>query len=234
MNSSRLPGKSLTKIDGKPLIEWVINRCYSARKIDGVYLATTKSNTDDTLVDFASVLVDQVFRGSEENVLSRLATATSQLSVDTVVRITGDNPLVGPDVIDWALDKHTTSNSFVTSLYHTKTFPNGTVVSVFESDALLEMEEKISDEVSKEHIVTGLSILDNNGYEINTLSAPQEWNSPYTRYCVDYKEDLKVVKSIVNNLKCEGRRPSTKKIIEYLEDNPNIAKINYKYAKNLY
>jgi len=143
MTSTRLPGKVLRPVLGKPLLEYQIERLQRVRRADELIIATTTKDTDQPIVDLAERLGIKVFRGSEEDVLSRYFYAAQENDLDVVVRITSDCPLIDPVVIDRVisafLDK--TVNSDYVSNCLTRTFPRGMETEVFPF-GLLETVQK--------------------------------------------------------------------------------------------
>src|SRR5258705_5999976 len=100
MGSTRLPGKALTLIKGKPMLAHVVRRVQRARSVDATVVATTTAARDDEIVDFCRAQKWDVFRGSEEDVLDRYRTAARELDADVVVRVTSDCPRIDPRTID--------------------------------------------------------------------------------------------------------------------------------------
>src|SRR4051812_31540419 len=100
MTSTRLPGKVLRPLLGKPMIQQMIERIKRARTLDQIIVATTERSTDDPLVSLAHLLGVSVFRGSEEDVLGRVLGAAEKYEIDWIVEIPGDCPLVDPGLID--------------------------------------------------------------------------------------------------------------------------------------
>lgn len=100
MSSSRLPGKVLLDIAGKPMLQHVIERTRRARRLDSVLLATTNDPSDDPLVDFALAMGVPHFRGSPHDVLDRYYQAAKAHAAQIIVRITADCPLIDPALID--------------------------------------------------------------------------------------------------------------------------------------
>ena len=92
MNSSRLPGKVLKNIFGKPSIEFLVDRLRLAKNIDDIIIATTTSNADDILVEWCKSYGVKFFRGSEEDVLGRVVEAHKILDTEIIVSLTGDGP----------------------------------------------------------------------------------------------------------------------------------------------
>lgn len=100
MGSSRLPGKILLDIAGKPMLQRVVERARQARWIDGVAVATTVDPADDQVADFCAQQGYPCFRGSVHDVLDRYYQAAQALEAKTIIRLTGDCPLVDPRIID--------------------------------------------------------------------------------------------------------------------------------------
>ena len=97
MGSTRLPGKVLLDLAGKPMLERVMNRVGGARRIDELVVATTTEPGDDRLAEFCGARAWPFFRGSESDVLDRYYHAARKFGAQTVVRITSDCPLIEPE-----------------------------------------------------------------------------------------------------------------------------------------
>lgn len=104
MRSSRLPGKVLRRLNGKPVLDWVIDRAALARRLDRIVLATSDDPADDILAAHARARGIAVERGSERDVLDRFAKAAAAQKADVVVRITADCPLIDPALIDAVIE----------------------------------------------------------------------------------------------------------------------------------
>src|SRR5450631_2640157 len=98
--STRLPGKVLEDLGGRPVLEWVVRAAQAASQIDTVVVATSTLTGDDVVVDLAGSLGVPVVRGSEDDVLSRFVAALDAYPADAVVRLTADCTLLDPSLID--------------------------------------------------------------------------------------------------------------------------------------
>ena len=105
MGSRRFPSKSLKKINEYPIIEWVIRSCKCISNIDHIILATSENIDCDPLVNYVSNIGINIFRGEEENVLSRFKKIIDLYNLDIVIRITGDDPCHDPLLIEKAINK---------------------------------------------------------------------------------------------------------------------------------
>ena len=100
MGSERLKGKVMKTVLGKPMITYTLNRTMKSRYIDQVVLATSDQETENPMVDYLTNEGYHVFRGSENNVLSRYVETKNAFGGDIIIRITGDCPCIDPVVID--------------------------------------------------------------------------------------------------------------------------------------
>lgn len=152
LSSSRLPGKAMLNIEGKTLLERVIDRVKIANSIDEIYVATSINREDDLVEDIALQSGVNCFRGSLENVLSRFTSIASLSNADIIVRVTADNPLTEPKLIDIGvrtlLDKRLDYVSF-------KNTPIGAASEVFTASTLLEINDRIDlTEHNLEHVTS--------------------------------------------------------------------------------
>jgi spore coat polysaccharide biosynthesis protein SpsF len=104
MGSSRLPGKVLMDLCGKPVIGWLVDRLRECRTVDEIVLATSTGKGDDVLAKWCTDNGVRCFRGSEDDVLKRVVDAHREAKTDVIVEITGDCPLTDPDVVDLGVE----------------------------------------------------------------------------------------------------------------------------------
>ena len=157
MGSERLPGKVLADIQGRPLLAWVAERTAKARSLQGVVVATTTDVGDD---EVAAVCVKRgilVFRGHPTDVLDRYYQAAMAFHVNTIVRITGDCPLIDPDLIDEVIQAYLDSDPKVAfaanRLPDQRTYPIGTDVEVCSIDALRTAWKQADQPYQREHVM---------------------------------------------------------------------------------
>src|SRR2546422_5615394 len=131
MRSSRLPGKVLADIGGTPAIARLMTRLRRARLVDGIVLATTTHASDDPLVAWATASGVDLFRGSEDDVLLRVVEAHRMMRSDVIVEVTGDCPLLDPEVIDLGVETFLANDCDVVTNVITSSFPQGVDVQVF-------------------------------------------------------------------------------------------------------
>src|SRR5687768_5844723 len=100
MTSSRLPGKVLLPALGQPMLHHLVTRLRAVESLDDIVLATTTKATDAPLVEFAAGAGVKVHRGSEEDVMARVIGAAEHGNADVIVEITGDCPIIDPDIVE--------------------------------------------------------------------------------------------------------------------------------------
>src|SRR5436853_2653942 len=104
MGSSRLPGKVMMKIGGRPLLVYLVERISKARTLDSIVVATTTNPRDNVIIEECERRGIPNFRGSEEDVLSRYVSAARACEADIIVRVTADNPFTDPNSINRVVD----------------------------------------------------------------------------------------------------------------------------------
>jgi spore coat polysaccharide biosynthesis protein SpsF len=155
MGSTRLPGKALTRIKGKAMLEHVLTRVRRARSIDTTVVATTTAPQDDPIVEFCREKTCPVFRGEEDDVLDRYRMAARAFDARVVVRITSDCPLIDPTVIDLATEaflEGAPSVDYASNTLAPLTFPRGLDVEVISRAALEKAWIGDTESASREHV----------------------------------------------------------------------------------
>lgn len=152
VGSTRLPGKVLYPLDGRPAIEHVITRVSGANSVDDVVVATSKEAPDKVIAQYVPEFGAEVIRGSESDVLSRFDRAVKRYDPEIIVRITGDCPLVDPEVIDKVVETlESTSADYVTNILK-RTFPRGLDVEAFTTDAFDDLYREATKPHHREHV----------------------------------------------------------------------------------
>ena len=184
-------------------------------------IATTNNPKDDVIEKFTTSNNIKLFRGDSDNVLDRYYQCAKKFSLTHIVRITADNPLIDPDIIDQAIKKYSTFNYDYLTNSINRTFPNGTEVEIFSFDAL-EIAWKYAKKKSEREHVTPYFY--NNPKKFKIHHFKQEKNQSKFRYTIDRKEDYALVVEILSRIK---KRPlRTSDIIDLLTTNPQLLKLN--------
>ena len=153
MGSSRLPGKSMKPLLGKPMLEHILDNVVSSKLVDKFVVATTALEEDDAIENLCKFLKIDCFRGEELNVLSRFKRISKIYKADILVRLTGDNPFVESSLIDYMLDKYFNLYSEYDYFHNVDNcnYPYGLSVEIFTSKALDEASKTTNIE-DKEHV----------------------------------------------------------------------------------
>jgi spore coat polysaccharide biosynthesis protein SpsF len=225
MTSSRLPGKILRPILGRPTLELLIERLSRSRYIDTIVIATTVNDTDDIVEDLAKKLAIGYYRGSEKDVLDRVLKAARAYKADIIVEITGDCPLIDPSVIDRLIDIYLRGQFDYVSNTLRQTYPNGLDTQVFSLKTLEEVAELTQDPIDHEHV--SLYIYEHPErftlFNLDSNLPEKYWG---LRLTVDTIEDFEVIRSIYEELYPANPSFSLNDVIGLLERRPELIEIN--------
>ena len=152
MGSSRLPGKVLKTIKGRPMLWHVVKRVSSAELIDSVIIATSTKAKDDKIEEFSRSSRVKVYRGSENDVLDRYYKAAKEAGADVIVRITADCALICPEVIDKVVSEFLKSRCDYATNGLVYTYPDGCDTEVFSLNALAKAWQECGDAAQREHV----------------------------------------------------------------------------------
>lgn len=152
MGSSRLPGKVHLPLDQRPVLEHDIRRAMAADAVDAVVVATTFHRRDDLIARTAESLGAQVYRGSEDDVLGRMWLAANEVDATTVVRLTGDNPFVPPQLISETARLVATKQFDYASNKIDRTWPIGADAEAFSFESFTRVEEFAKEPHHREHV----------------------------------------------------------------------------------
>ena len=227
MNSSRLPGKILKKLNGKPSLWHVYNRCRASKYADIVIVATTEDKSDDQIEKLCKKYKIPYSRGSVNHVLSRYYDAAKKYKVDIIARVTADCPLIDPATIDRVFKAHKDQGcDYVSNIVPgERTFPRGLDVEVFSFSALEKAHREATENIETEHVTPYIWQNKKNEYKLGTIvTAPKELNRSY-RLTVDYPEDFALINAIYKKFNSYKLVPASK-AMKFLDQHPEIASIN--------
>lgn len=222
MTSTRLPGKVLIEVGGRPLLDLHLDRLLASGH--DVVVATTTNASDDPIVELASARDVPVHRGSEHDVLSRFAGAVEEYGLDTVVRVTSDCPLIDGKLV--ARGIATFEQAGDPALYVSnglvRTMPRGMDFEVFSGAALLEADVQATSAAQREHVTPYLHQNVNGRTRLHNVSWPED-RSGY-RITLDTADDLALIRALVEehgaaDLDCAG-------LIAVLDAHPELVALN--------
>ena len=232
MSSSRLPGKVLADIEGHPAIFYTLTRAAMATCQDEVWLACSDTPEDDPLAEYVRELGFPVFRGDEQDVLSRYASISRKTHAEIVIRVTGDSPLIDPDVIDLVFGRFKQGDVDYVSNGIQRSFPDGLDVEVFSYAALATADACAEHSFLREHVTPYM-----HGEHASRLPAGNfrraqivnKTNFSHLRWTIDYREDLEFIRRLVALLPDQYRWMD---VIAILTQYPELLRINDRYKIN--
>lgn len=226
IGSSRLPGKVLMDICGRPSLGRLVDRLRACSTVDDIVLATTVSSRDDVLESWGKSEGLAVFRGSEDDVLERVVGAHQFMNSDVVVEVTGDCPLLDPEIIDLGVETFFANECDVVTNARVPSFPQGADVQVFSLGHLKDVESRIFDPAVREHV--SLYFYENPTlYRVIHLIAERSQKNPHLRLQLDYQEDLNLIREIYSRLMPHyGALFGVREILKLLEREKELQLIN--------
>ena len=236
MGSTRLPGKILQEIAGKPMLWHVIRRTERAAAIDKVVVATSINAADDAVADFCASEAIDCFRGSEADVLDRFYRAAKDYLPDAIVRITADCPLMDGTVIDEVIKKFDGERADYASNTLIYTYPDGLDVEVFTFAALEDAWTNATKLTEREHVTPYIRLSEK--FKIVGVTAGNVGGKGM-RWTVDEPNDLLFVRRVYEYF---PRNPffDWEDVLEIIKNNPKLLEINQNsimnegYYKTLY
>ena len=202
MTSSRLPGKVLMALEGESVLDHMIRRVRQSESISRVIVATTRNKEDDPIVELCESISVDYYRGEEEDVLGRMYQAAATTDCDSIVRLTGDCPMIDPEIIDKIIAKYRTGDFDYVSNTKLRTFPDGLDVEVFTFEALLEAHSRAQHGYLREHVTPYISgskpEYGSGTFRVGFYS--HDCDLSHIRWTLDTYEDYKRIKAIVEKL----------------------------------
>ena len=229
MGSSRLPGKVMKDLGGKPAIFQVVDRVLRSKLIDHVVVATTDKPVDDELAAAFEGYLEKVsiFRGDEDDVLDRYYKAATEAKANIIVRVTGDCPLHDAEVIDRTIQLYLDSDIDYASNSLELTYPDGLDTEVFSYEALKEAWEKADMTSEREHVTP---YIHKNPHLFKQGNDKYHRNISHMRWTVDTQEDYELAKKVYEKL--GPGYFGMEQIVELFESDPDLLKVNDMYERN--
>jgi len=228
--STRFPDKVLKELCGKPLIWHIVNRLSESRKIGRIIVATTLNRRDDILEKWAEDNKVSCFRGDENNVLDRYYQTALHYSVDTIVRITADDPFKDPEIIDDVIELFEKEDLDFAYNNHPPTFPEGLDTEVFSFESLEKAWRESTDDFEKEHVT---QYFYRNPSKFRQVCLQYKRDLSYLRWTIDTSKDWEMVEEVYKRLFDIKPVFKLNDILELIEKEPYIADINLNVERSL-
>ena len=224
MGSTRLPGKVLMDLAGKPALLRCVRRTRRATMIDTVAVATSIKAADDAISELCKQQDIPCFRGSEEDVLDRYYHAATEFGAGIIVRITGDCPLIEPIIVDQTIADfiaHSPEVDYACNFLPARTYPRGLDTEVVRFETLKRVWREDNNPARREHVTP--YIRENpNLFRITSIGSSTDYSNQ--RWTLDTGEDLEFVRCIYNYFGHD--RFTWKEVLSTLSDHPQWLKIN--------
>ena len=222
MSSTRLPGKVLMKLDKKhTVLDYLINQLKYSKLLGKIIIATTNLEEDDVIVNFAKKNEIEYFRGESDDVLDRYYQCAKNFSLNNILRITSDSPLVDPTVIDDLIINYQKISCDYASTSLIRTYPFGIDAEIFSFSSLEKTWKNAILPSEREHVSPYMK---KNSNIFKQFNLKNKIKVPMLRLTIDREEDLKLFRIVISKI---SERPILmNNIIELYNNEPKLFEIN--------
>lgn len=229
MGSTRLPGKVLADLGGKPVLQWVVDAAAAIPGNDRVIVATSTAAADDAISGWCGSHQVRVFRGHEDDVLDRFAGASRLADADVVIRVTADCPLLDPIEAGKVVEQVRAGEFDYASNNDPPTYPDGFDCEAFTRAALEDAAAQARRPSEREHVT--LYMRDRaNGFRIGSTRCPLGDLSG-ERWTLDTPADLAFLRAVVDGLPA-GPPPRLDEVLGVLDRAPELRRLNGGIVRN--
>jgi len=229
MSSSRLPGKVMSPVLGRPMIERQIERLRRSKRIDQLIVATSTHQEDNVLETLCKRIGIFCFRGNLKNVLGRFYQAAKPFKPEHIIRLTGDCPLVDPALIDELVDFYLERRCDYASNCQEPSLPDGLDAEIFSFSVLEETWREAILPSHQEH-VTSFILAHPERYRIGHYKYHRDLSN--LRWTVDELEDLEFVRRVYEKLYPANPEFKTEDVVALLDREPDLLEINKHFKRN--
>lgn len=222
MGSTRLPGKVMRKVDEQnPLMFYVLSQIKYCKKLKKIIVATTTKSEDDQIIEFLKKNNVNYFRGSSDDVLDRYYQCAKKFKLSIIIRITCDNPLIDPTILDEMIPKFDSEKYDYMTNSMPRTFPSGNEIEIFSFSALKKAWIEAKKHSEREHVTPYFY---NNLDKFRIFIIKNSEDLSKFRWTVDHENDLVLVKKIISKIK---KRPILMNdILNLMKNEPSLFTIN--------
>ena len=233
MSSSRLPGKVLKSVVGKPMLGHIVERLSWVPAINKIVVATSGEATDQPIYEFCQQNSIICYRGSLNDVLDRFYQTALKYGADAVIRITGDCPCVDPELVTKLINLFQRGNydhvgiaTGAGAIFDEGRFPNGLDAECFRFESLEKAWREATEAADREH-VTPYIWRNKNIFKCGSLKPDKDYSN--IRLSVDHREDFELATEIFEALYNEEKPFLIKDIIGLLQEKPHLLKLNQSF-----
>jgi len=229
VSSSRLPEKVLKPILGKAMVLHQIERLQRCRTIEKLVVVTSDQESDTPLVELLEQHKIECYRGNLNDVLDRYFQAAKCYEARHIVRLTGDCPLIDPEIVDQVVSAHVQGGDDYTSNVLPPTFPDGLDVEVLKFNVLQTAWQKATLQSDREHVTSYINQHPEQ-FKLGNVSAAEDLSM--LRWTVDEPGDFAFVCAVYEKLYPGNHRFTTKDIVTLLKNNPELTRLNENIGRN--
>jgi spore coat polysaccharide biosynthesis protein SpsF len=225
MGSSRLPSKVLLPALGEPMLMHLVRRLRAVPSIDAIVIATTINSSDDSIARFAKGAGVLCFRGSEDDVLARVIGAGELAHAEILVEITGDCPIIDPDLVEQTIRMFFNHSAQYASNSVVRSYPDGMDTQVMSFEGLKSSALMTNDPLDHEH-VSRFMWKHPEIYSCVHLIAPPSLHWPGLGLTLDEESDYQLLMKIIESLAPNNPIFSCLDVVQLLRQNPDWVEIN--------
>jgi spore coat polysaccharide biosynthesis protein SpsF len=214
MSSKRLPGKMLMPVMGQPLIQYLIDRLAPLKNEFPIIITTSIDSTDDVLSDYCRNNNTKCYRSDLHSVYQRFVDAIEFFKLDAFVRITGDSPLIDPEIVKNVIYLYRESGADLATNVFPRSFPKGQSIEVFNAKLFCATLKKITNHSEAEHI-SEFYYKNSNQFKIENICHSQ--NFANFQMSVDTPEDFANFKALITNNPTKARSATWLELIDSLK-----------------
>lgn len=224
MASTRLPGKALLDIAGRPMLEHVFTRAARARTVDEVWVATARDPANDPIAALCQRRGWPLFRGPEEDVLDRYLGCARAAAADVVVRLTSDCPLLDPAIVDAVVEALLREQAdYASNTLPPRSHPRGLDAEAFTRDALEQAGREARAPHEREHVTPYLYRADR---PFRLVAVRGERDGSQYRWTVDTPEDLALVRRVAEHFGAALDAAGWREVLAAVESHPDWSALN--------
>lgn len=225
LSSTRLPGKVLLDVSGKPMLQRQTERLRKGIGDLPLIIATSDDRSDDTLEDFCRKQGIACFRGSLRDVMLRFIVCAREHGITHVVRVGGDDPLIDPDCCTELVRLHREDPADFLYASHREGWPYGCAAELIAIAALERIHDVTDETLYLEHTIP--YFFDHpEAFSIRKVQSPHKLCRPDLAFTVDFPEDLELIRAVFHELRHEGDFFPLERVIRMMDDKPAIKTIN--------
>ncbi len=199
MGSTRLPGKVLKLLNGQPVLQQIIRRLQKVANLSEIIIVTSNLAQDDPIEMLCQQMGIGCYRGSESNVFARYLDAINQYQAELIIRITGDCPLVSPEIIEEMISEYRPEIDYLSNCHPIRTVPVGLDVEIFSAKSFRQIASQITEQYDLEH-VTPFYYRHPENFNLATHTFKQLKLDIEQRLTLDTAADLEVISEIYQRM----------------------------------